>query len=303
MLDETRPQLAIVSTPSAAHLEAVLACASRGVHVLCEKPMEITGARVREMIDAADRANIALGGIFPQRFNPVNLAIRDAAAKGRFGNLALINAAVPWWRDDEYYAPTRWQGKLAHDGGGALMNQAIHTIDFMQWVVAATMPQLPTDQNPVAEVFARTDKRGHDVNLIEAEDTAIVSLRFKNGTLGQLLAATSMYPGNRRRDQLGGRDGSAEVIEDQLVTFAFRHPCKDDEDTRRRFSASTKHAGGSSDPMGIDYRPHQRNIQDFLDALTDNRPPLLTGRESLKAVQIIEACYESAKRNEPVALP
>ncbi len=303
MLDETRPQVAIVCTPSAAHLEGVLACTARGVHVLCEKPMEITAARVQQMIDAADKAGVALGGIFPQRFNPVNVAIHDAALAGRFGNLAAINASVPWWRDDAYYAPTRWQGKLALDGGGALMNQAIHTIDFLQWIAAATMPRLAADENPVAEVFARTAKRGHDPNLIEAEDTAVVSIRFKNGALGQLLAATSMYPGNRRRYQLAGRDGSAEVIEDQLIAFNFRKECAEDEAIRRRFATSTQHAGGSSDPMGIDYRPHQRNIADFMEALASHRPPLLTGRESLKAVQIIEACYESAKRNAPVSLP
>ena len=111
-----------------------------------------------------------------------------------------------------------------------------------------------------------------------------------------------MYPGNRRRYLVGGRDGSAEVIEDQLVAFDFRMEREGDEAIRQRFAISTQHAGGASDPMGIDYRPHQRNIQDFLEALASHRPPLLTGRESLKAVQIIEACYESAKRNEPVSL-
>lgn len=303
MLDQTKPEVAIVCTPSGAHLEPVLAAASRGIHLLCEKPLEITTARVRQMIDACDRAGVKLGGIFPQRFNAVNVAMRDTAAAGRFGNLAVIHAAVPWWRDDAYYAPSRWQGKAALDGGGALMNQAIHTIDLMQWFAAATMPQLARDANPVAEVFAYTAKRGHDEKLIEVEDTAAVTLRFRNGAIGQILAATSMYPGHRRRYQIAGRDGSVEVVEDQLVYFDFRNPSPDDDAIRQRFGAPTKHQGGSSNPMAIDFRPHQRNIENFLTSLEGKTEPLLTGRESLKAVAIIEACYESARTGKPVSIP
>jgi predicted dehydrogenase len=302
MLDAARPQVAIVSTPSGAHREAAQAATSRGIHVLCEKPIEITTARTQQMIDAADRAGVLLGGIFPQRFNPVNLAILAAAAAGRFGNLAVINASVPWWRDDAYYAPTRWQGKLALDGGGALMNQAIHTLDLMQWFASAAASGGTIDDNPVAEVFARIGVLGHDPQLIEAEDTAIVSLKFKSGAVGQLLAATSMYPGRRRSYQLAGRDGSADVVEDELTQFDFRIPQADDDAIRKRFAQPTKHAGGSSDPLAIDFRPHQRNIEDFLRAIEEHRQPHLTGRESLKAVQIIEACYESAKKNQPVRL-
>src|SRR4029078_1112014 len=129
MLDEVKPDAAIVCTPSGAHLESVLACTQRKIHVCCEKPLEITSARVRQMIEAADRAGVRLGAIFPQRFNPVNIALHDAAAAKRLGQLAVIHAAVAGWREDSYYSPTRWQGKVALDGGGALMNQAIHTVD------------------------------------------------------------------------------------------------------------------------------------------------------------------------------
>jgi predicted dehydrogenase len=300
MLDDARPDVAIIATPSGAHRDVALACAARGIHVLCEKPLEITTARVRDMIAACDGAGVRLGGIFPQRFNAVNQAVRDAAAGGRLGTLAVITGTVPWWRADEYYAPSRWQGKIALDGGGALINQAIHTIDLLQWFAAATMPDLGADANPVEEVYSYTAKRGHDENLIEVEDTAVVSLRFRSGALGQVLAATSMYPGHRRRYQLAGRDGTIEVVEDELVSYAFRTAQPGDEDVRQRFAAPTKHQGGSSNPLAIDHRPHQRNIQDFLSSLDENREPVLTGRESLKAVQIIEACYESARAGKPV---
>jgi predicted dehydrogenase len=302
LLGEAKPDLAIICTPSGAHLEPALACAKRGIHVLCEKPIEVTVARVREMIDAFEKSGARLGGIFPQRFNPVNALVRDAASGGRFGDLSVIVAWVPWWRDDAYYGAGRWQGTMALEGGGALMNQATHTVDLVQWFAAATMPELRADENPVEEVAAFTAKRGHDPKLIEVEDTAVVNLRFRNGALGQLLAATSMHPGRPRRLTVSGRDGMAEVFEDELVHWSFRTMKSDDEEIRNRFARPTSHGGGASNPMAIDYVPHRRNIEDFLESLEGKRAPLLTGRESLKAVQIIEACYEAARTGRVVKI-
>ena len=107
MLDRESLDMVTICTPSGAHLEPMVAAAKRGVHVLCEKPLEISTERIDAMITAADEAGILLGGIFPQRFNPVVVALHEAAAGGRFGNLAVVNTYVPWWRDDEYYAPGR----------------------------------------------------------------------------------------------------------------------------------------------------------------------------------------------------
>jgi predicted dehydrogenase len=212
------------------------------------------------MIDACRRAGVRLGAIFPQRFNPVNLAIREAACAGRFGALAVVHASVPWWRDDAYYAPNRWQGKAALDGGGALMNQAIHTIDQMLWLAGATMADLPRDANPVTQVFAHTAKRGHDATLIEVEDTAVVTMTFRNGSFGQLLAATSMWPGTKRRLIVAGRDGTAEIFEDQLIQFQFRDERAGDAETRRKFANATTHGGGASNPMAMSHVNHRENM-------------------------------------------
>src|SRR5207237_2099306 len=130
---------------------------------------------------------VTLGGIFPQRFNPVVRAIHAAASAGRFGNLALVNATVPWWREDAYYGPGRWQGSLALDGGGALINQAIHYVDLAQWIAAAAMKDLAPNENPVEEVFAYTAKRSHDPKQVEVEDTAVAVLRFRHGAVGPFL--------------------------------------------------------------------------------------------------------------------
>ena len=295
MLRREKPDFVTVATPSGAHLPAVLAAIRRGVHVICEKPLEITLRRIDRMIAAAEAAGVALGAIFPQRFNPVVQAVHAAAAAGRFGGLAVAASYVPWWRDDAYYGPGRWQGTKALDGGGALMNQSIHGVDALQWIAGAAMPGLPPDENPVESVVAMTAVRAHDSTRLEVEDTCVAILRFKQGGLGQLLAATSLYPGSLRRMLVGGRDGPAEILEEQLVSWRFRTEAADDAATRERFGGASGTSGGAADPMAINYACHTRNIEAFLEAVQAGRPPALDGREGRKAVAIIDACYRSAR--------
>jgi len=202
---------------------------------------------------------------------------------------------VPWWRDDAYYGPGRWQGTKALDGGGALMNQSIHGVDALQWIAGATMPGLAPGENPVESVVAMTAVRAHDAERLEVEDTCVAILRFKNGALGQLLAATSLYPGQLRRFLVGGRDGTAEILEEQLVAWRFRSESADDEATRGRFGGTSGTSGGAADPMAINYSCHTRNIESFLEAVRAGREPELDGREGRKAVAIVEACYRSAR--------
>jgi predicted dehydrogenase len=295
MIRRSKPDFVTVATPSGAHLEAVVAAARRGVHVICEKPLEVSLKRIDRMIAACAKAGVTLGAIFPQRFNPVIRAVRQAAAAGRFGSLAIAAGSVPWWRDDAYYGPGRWQGTQALDGGGALMNQSIHGVDALQWIVGATMPDLALGDNPVESVMALTAVRAHDATRLEVEDTCVAVLRFRNGALGQLLAATSLYPGQMRRFLFGGRDGTAEIVEEQLVTWQFRAPQADDEAVRSRLGAASSTSGGAADPMAINYSCHTRNFEDFLAAVREGRRPALDGLEGRKAVAIVEACYASAR--------
>ncbi|WP_225336434.1 Gfo/Idh/MocA family protein [Halomicrobium urmianum] len=303
MLDETEPDVLAVCTPSGSHLEPTKAAAERGIDILCEKPLEISTKRIDEMLEAVDEAGVRLGGVFPQRYNPVVQQLRDAAADDRFGDLSVVNTYVPWWRDDEYYGPDRWQGTEALDGGGALMNQSIHGIDAIQWLAGTAMSDLDGDVNPVEEVFAYTATRAHDSDLIEVEDTAVAVLKYRNGAVGQILGATSMYPGSLKRIQIAGRDGTAELLEDELVTWQFREESGDDEEIRGEFGEETDSGGGAADPMSIDYSNHRRNIGDFLDAISTDDPYMLDGTEARKAVEIIESIYESAETGQPVEIP
>jgi predicted dehydrogenase len=252
------------------------------------------------MVAAAERSGAQLGAIFPQRFNPVVQTVHAAAAAGRFGTLAVAASYVPWWRDDAYYGPGRWQGTKALDGGGALMNQSIHGVDALQWIAGATMPGLAPGENPVESVVAMTAVRAHDAERLEVEDTCVAILRFKNGALGQLLAATSLYPGQLRRFLVGGRDGTAEILEEQLVAWRFRSESADDEATRGRFGGTSGTSGGAADPMAINYSCHTRNFESFLEAVRAGRQPELDGREGRKAVAIVDACYRSARTGRVV---
>jgi hypothetical protein len=300
MLRREKPDFVTVATPSGAHLDAVVAAARRGVHVICEKPLEISLKRIDRMLAAVQKSGITLGAIFPQRFNPVVRAVHDAAAAGRFGTLAVAASYVPWWRDDAYYGPGRWQGTKALDGGGALINQSIHGVDALQWIAGATMPGLAPGENPVESVAAFSAVRAHDAERLEVEDTCVAILRFKNGAIGQLLAATSLYPGQLRRFLFGGRDGTAEILEEQLATWRFRSEVPEDAATRAEFGGASGTSGGAADPMAINYSCHTRNFEQFLDALKAGRTPPLDGLEGRKAVAIVEACYKSARTGKPV---
>lgn len=295
MLDGAKLDVVTVCTPSGVHMEPTVAALERGVHVLCEKPIEINLERARRMIDAERASSATLGGIFPQRFNPVVVAANEAAKAGRFGTLAVANAYVPWWRDDAYYGPNRWQGTKQLDGGGALINQSIHAIDTMLWLADAA------GAGRAVEVSGYANMLCHNPEHIEVEDSGAAAVKFESGAVGVILGSTAMWPGGAMRFHLGGRDGTIEIHEQELVTWAFRDEQPDDETTRERFG-SKKGKGGGADPMAIDYSNHTRNIADFLTAIDEGRPSAVSAAEAWKALAVIRAIYDSAETGKPAAV-
>ena len=299
LLDDEAPDVVTIATPSGAHLSPALAALKRGVHVLCEKPLEVTTDRVDRMIETARVHNVKLGGIFQRRYGEAVEALHEAALNGRFGALAAATASVPWWREDTYYNGT-WKGTRELDGGGALMNQSIHAVDAIQWIAGAAM-DLEARVNPVAEVYAHTALRGHDPAQVEVEDTAVAVLKFRNGPLGHVLGTTAAYPGSERRLRVAGRDGTAEVLGDRLVQWQFRHEQPQDRPLRDALGNSSGD-GGASDPMAIDYALHKRNLRAFLDWMDRDADFGLDGPEARKAVEVIEAIYASAEQGAPISL-
>jgi UDP-N-acetyl-2-amino-2-deoxyglucuronate dehydrogenase len=282
-------QAVCVTTPSGAHLDAALAVARAGKHLVIEKPLEITVERIDQILAAADAAGIRIAAIFQARFGPGARSLKAAIEAGRFGRIVLASAYVKWHRKPEYYKGS-WHGTLALDGGGALMNQGIHAIDLLQWF--AGMPE---------EVFAYKTRRVH--TAIEAEDTAVASLRFPDGGLGSIEGTTAAYPGFKRRIEICGENGSAVLEDDHLVRWEFREPREGDAEIMAEAGRSEGLQSGAAAPDRIGYQGHLLQLQDFIDSIRENRPPFVDGRESRKAVALIRAIYASADSGAPVRIP
>lgn len=275
-----RPEVEVVciTTPSGAHLDPALQAVRAGRHVVVEKPIEITTARVDELLRAAETAGVRVAPIFQGRFGRGAATVKAALDAGRFGRLVLASAYVKWHRAAKYY--TGWKGTLGLDGGGALINQGIHAIDLLQWF--AGMP---------VDVCCFTTRRVH--TGIEAEDTASATLRFASGALGTLEATTALYPGWRRRLEICGEHGSATLEDDHITQWEFREPRPEDEGIRNARDTAAL-GSGASQPNAISFTGHQLQLQGLVDALNDGTPLAIDGREGRKAVAIVNALYASA---------
>ena len=264
-----------VATPSGFHLEPTELAARYSKHVICEKPLEVNLDRIDQMIEAHQQAGTYLGGIFPYRYNPSFKVLKSALDQGRFGKITFAGIEVPWWRDDEYYQDS-WHGTWQLDGGGALMNQSIHMVDYLLALMG-----------PVSHVSGFIDHLGHE---IEAEDTAVAVLRFQNGALGTIYGTTASFPGQFRRLQITGTDGTVIQEEDSFKVWEFREQNEHDIQIRKQFGA-IHGGGGVSDPGAIPYENHTKNIAAFLEAIETNTPFSIDGPEARKAVELILRIY------------
>ena len=283
-----RPDIDVIciTTPSGAHLEASLAVIRAGKHLVIEKPIEIDTARTDQILAAAEKAGVRIAPIFQGRFGDGARTVKAAVDAGRLGRLVLVSNYVKWHRTAQYYTPPR--GLRANDGGGAVINQAIHGLDLLLWFVG-----LP------AEVFAWQANRVH--TKIEVEDTAVAALKFPNGALGAFEASTALWPGWSRRHELCGENGSIVLEDDRIVRWEFRDALPGDDAIRAAGTANAL-GSGASDPKAISTEGHRRQLQDFTDAIRENRPHALNGREGRKAVAFVQAIYQSAASGKPVKL-
>ena len=269
-----------VTTPSGAHMDPAVAAARAGKHVLCEKPLEITLERVDAMIAAHRAAGTQLGCTFQLRYMPALQPIRAALREGRFGKLTYAGVYVPWWRSDEYYSGSPWHGTQQLDGGGALMNQAIHMIDLL-------CDLLP----PVEAVSAFTSSVGHEG--IETEDAAAAALRLQGGAVGVVYGTTSSWPGQAKRLEITGTQGTAVMTEDRLAVFEFRDKRPEDAEALGRFGEKGS-AYGVSDPAAITHVLHAACFRDFVAALEAGEPFRINGESARRPVALIRAIYEAA---------
>jgi predicted dehydrogenase len=276
-----------IATPSGAHAAAALPFLELGKAVLCEKPLEITMEKIDAMLEAAAKSGAILAGVLQLRLGAGAQALKQAVKEGRFGRLALCSAYLKWWRDQSYYDSVAWRGTWELDGGGVLMNQGVHGLDLLQWLVG--MPD---------EVFAFSGCLGHE--RIEVEDTVALALKYPNGAMGVIEASTACWPGTAMRIEICGDKGSAVLEDDRIIRWDFDAPRPEDQAVLNMGSGAI--VGGSRDPRAIGFEGHRILVEDLVNAIRDQRPPMIPGVEARNAVRLILAAYESAKQKAPVAL-
>lgn len=279
-----------VCTPSGLHLEPALACIAAGKHCIIEKPLEITLERCDAIIEAAEKKGVKVAVIFNSRFYEASQLIKCTIEESRFGNLVLGDAYVKWHRSDAYYKSSPWRGTWKLDGGGALMNQGIHSVDLLQWYMG-----------PVTSVQAFSANRQH--KNIEVEDTVVASLQFASGALGSIEASTAVYPGSLKQIEIMGTEGTAVLQESNILAWDFLHHKEEDREVRERLMRqSVGHGGGASNPADISFMGHQKQIEDMIMALERGGQPLVDGIEGRKSVEIVLAVYKSAQSGKIVYL-
>jgi predicted dehydrogenase len=271
-----------IGTPSGAHLDPAIAAAEAGKHVIVEKPLEVTLERCDKIIAACEKSKVKLATVFHSRFHDSSQKIKSAIESGRFGRLTLCDAIVKWYRTQQYYDSGKWRGTWALDGGGALMNQAIHTIDLLAWLAGK-----------VVDVTAKTALLGHE--NIEVEDTAAAAIKFDNGAIGTIVGTTAAYPGYLKRIEISGTKGTAILEEEDIVKWDFAEAKPEDEKIKQEMLNRKSSGGGASDPAAIDFSGHAKLFANMIHAIKTDSTPLVNGQEGRKSVEIILAIYKSAK--------
>jgi predicted dehydrogenase len=284
-------QAVTICTPSGTHAELGRRAAAAGKHVLVEKPIDVTLAAARSLIAACSKHRVRLGVVLQSRFLPAVQLIRRAIARGRLGRLHVVDAYVKWFRSREYYTSAPWRGTRALDGGGALINQGIHTVDLAQHFAGAA-----------TWVSGLTARRQHP--QIEAEDTALALVRYESGAAGVIEATTSLYPGFSRRVEVHGERGSIVLDGNDISLWNLVERDEEEAELERLRDRKGKDgSNGASDPMALDVIGHQRQIEDFVGAVREGRSPVVDGAEACKALEIVLAVYQSADLGHPVELP
>jgi UDP-N-acetyl-2-amino-2-deoxyglucuronate dehydrogenase len=291
-----------IGTPSGLHADAAVASIEAGKHVIIEKPIEIRLDAARRIQEAEKRSDRTVMVVSQHRHDPASLIVHEALAAGKFGTLTSGNAVMSWWRSQGYYDSGDWRGTWALDGGGALMNQGIHTIDLFTWFMG----------EPV-EVYAQVGCLAHE--RIEVEDTAVATVRFANGALGVVHGTTAAYPGLSTHVRVHGDCGSAVIDHNKLTYFhasdqqddAYSYGAGGRANQAETVLAERGYSAEKSDDdeptvAGLTATSHSTQFTDFLDAVEQGRPPLVTVEQGIRTLALIRGVYESARTQSPVKI-
>ncbi|WP_394770495.1 Gfo/Idh/MocA family protein [Lacisediminihabitans sp.] len=281
--------LVVICTPSGLHVQLAEEALAAGTHVVIEKPLDVTLPRARRIAalaaEAESRGSV-VSVISQHRFDPASVAVARAAHDGAFGRITSGVASVAWWRSQEYYDSGQWRGTWALDGGGAVMNQGVHTVDLLVWFLG----------RPV-EIFAHTALLAHE--RVEVEDVAVATVRFESGALAVLHATTAAYPGLSVRLQVHGSEGSAVIDDDQLEYFYAAGNGEPRNQAAEQVGASDLR-GGDKGPDGF-IVGHLRQYEDIVDAIRTGRRPGVRVEDALVSLAVVRAVYLSATLGTPVS--
>ncbi len=267
-------QAVSICTPSGMHGDHAIAAAQAGKHILSEKPLDITLEKIDAIITAAQTNNVKLAGVFQRRTYPTSQKVRAAVRGGKLGKLVLGNCYQKYFRSHEYYASGEWRATWELDGGGALMNQGVHGIDLLLWIMG-----------DVARVSSYCRRL---VRNIDVEDTSVAIVEFTNGALGTLVTTTSVTPGEDCQVEIHGDDGSLALHGNDITKWAIAG--------EEEITAESTSVGTASDPTAITAEGHIEHVRDLCEAIINDREPAIPGREARKAVELIKAIYLSSRQ-------
>lgn len=279
LVKEQDVDIVCVCTPSGQHGEVTIAAANAGKHVFCEKPIEITKEKMDAMIKAVRENGVKMGCVFGQRTKPVSIAVKKAVEEGKLGKVILADAYLKRYRSPEYYKSAGWRGTWEFDGGGALMNQCIHGIDILIWIAG-----------DVESVFAKAVTQVRD---IEVEDTAVAVIRFKNGAVGVLEGATSVYPQLPQRCEIHGEKGT--IAFDGNGIYEWKIEGSDEQAPQiKKNDAAVKNSKYTRTSH------HRELIKDLAQAIKEDREPMIPPEDARRAVDLILAIYESGRTGKEI---
>jgi UDP-N-acetyl-2-amino-2-deoxyglucuronate dehydrogenase len=277
----------VLCTPNGTHLDFGLEAANAGKHLIIEKPLEVTVERGQKLLQACRSNGVHLAVIYQSRFIEDVRKMKKAVDSGLIGRPVMVRVAVKWYRDQEYFRSAPWRGSLKLDGGGALINQSIHTVDLMLWMAG-----------PVASIQAYKGTLTHEG--IEGEDNLVASMHFKNGALGVLEASTSIVPSQDRRIEINGTSGTAILTGDSLRIHSGNHDAG--KDASEMAEANKPGGAGSSSPLqGLTYEQHSAQYREIFNHIDKGLQPPVSGGESLNSLAFVQSAYLSADSQTAVS--
>lgn len=270
-----------ICLPSGLHYKCAISCIKNKKHVLIEKPIALTVKEADDIIVEANNNCVFASVVSQLRYSDAVINAKKIIEKNELGKITIGNAIMKYYRSPEYYNSNNWRGTWSMDGGGALMNQGIHGIDILQYLMGK-----------VVAVSAVAKTLLHN---IEVEDTLSATIEFENGAIGVIQATTSVYPGYNRKIEICGTEGSITLNENSLEI------CDIKSKELYLINPITINETGSK-PDGMDYSLHLKQIDAFAESIINNETPLIDAVEGKKSIEIISAIYQSAKTNKKIYL-